>query len=196
MFSIKNPVEHELKIKRSRFLCQILPVNNVESAKNHIRLISNLHHNASHNCWCYRLGKSCNIEHSSDAGEPAGTAGKPMLGQLKKAELSNVIAVVSRYFGGVKLGVSGLIEAYSASVSETLALAERIELIEVKTYQVKTTYDYADRIKHDAQVLQAKILKTNYSTDVTFIFEVEENVTHNFDIFLLTMAKNQKIIIL
>jgi uncharacterized YigZ family protein len=155
-----------------------------------------MHQNANHNCWCYRLGKMAEWEHASDAGEPAGTAGKPMLGELKKAEISDVVAVVTRYFGGIKLGVSGLIEAYSTAVRETLALAEKWEIIEKRMFNIETTYDFAERLKYDVQSMQAVILSIDYSSFVSIKIEVEESLAENLEHFLMEMEKIKKLKIL
>lgn len=196
MFTIRNEIIHEIKIKRSRFICHLSPVQDVETAKDYIRTISHSHQNANHNCWCYRLGKIAEWEHASDAGEPTGTAGKPMLGQLKKADVSDVVVVVTRYFGGIKLGVSGLIDAYSTSVREALTLVEKLEIIEKKNYHIETTYDFAEKLKFDIQSFKATILSTEYSSFVSIKMEVEESLTENLEHFLFEMEKINKIKIL
>jgi uncharacterized YigZ family protein len=192
-FTIIKPVVHEIKIKRSRFICYLFPVAEMESAKAKIRLISQQNQEASHNCWCYRLGKNGELEHASDAGEPAGTAGKPMLGQLKKADLSNVVAVVTRYFGGIKLGVSGLISAYGKVVK--LAIDESItkEIFETKTYRIQTSYDFAEIFKYEMQNLAAKISDCSYKQFVQMEVHCKKEETKSLEIYLNEMEKTNKI---
>src|SRR5687768_10618077 len=110
-FIIDRDFEAEVKIKNSVFICHLRPAQTVEEAKAFISEISGQYKDATHNCWAYITGKNGDIFHSSDAGEPAGTAGKPILNTLNKYRLTNISAVVTRYYGGVKLGVRGLIDA-------------------------------------------------------------------------------------
>ncbi|MGB4096154.1 MAG: YigZ family protein, partial [Acetomicrobium sp.] len=102
----------ELTIRRSRFIGHLRVAGSVEEAKKIIREISKEHSNATHNCWAYKVGVDFPQKHYSDGGEPSGTAGKPILGEIERANLTNAVIVVTRYFGGIKLGVRGLIEAY------------------------------------------------------------------------------------
>lgn len=115
--SFKAPskeTDAELTIKRSRFIGSVRSVLNAEQVQLRLKTITEKYPKATHYCWAYRFGAGNSlIEHCSDAGEPAGTAGRPILGAIKRAALENTLIVVTRYFGGVKLGVRGLINAYS-----------------------------------------------------------------------------------
>lgn len=113
IYTIAAPVESEITIQRSRFIASLRVVKNREQFNNEMHAITQLYPKASHYCWAYRFNDNIILEHSSDAGEPAGTAGRPILGALKKYSLLNIMSVVTRYYGGVKLGVKGLITAYS-----------------------------------------------------------------------------------
>lgn len=119
-FTIKEAIDHEITIKRSRFITSLRFVRERADFDAHLKEISALYPKANHYCWAYRFNSKIVLEHSSDAGEPAGTAGRPILGSLKKYSLLNIMAVVTRYFGGIKLGVKGLIDAYSSSVLEAI----------------------------------------------------------------------------
>ncbi|WP_337001153.1 MULTISPECIES: IMPACT family protein [unclassified Microbacterium] len=132
--TIAASVEHEMVVRKSRFVCRIEPVSSVEEAEAVIAGIRKRAWDANHNCTAMVTGLLGDQARSSDDGEPAGTAGIPMLEVLRRRELTDVVAVVTRYFGGVKLGAGGLVRAYSSAVSETLdraALVHRVALTQV-----------------------------------------------------------------
>lgn len=132
--TIAAPVEHEIVIKKSRFIARVEPVASVEEADAVIARIRKQWWDARHNCTAMVTGLRGDQARSSDDGEPSGTAGVPMLEVLRRRELTDVVAVVTRYFGGVKLGAGGLVRAYSSAVSEALdraALVRRQSLTQV-----------------------------------------------------------------
>ncbi|GAA4775342.1 IMPACT family protein [Microbacterium gilvum] len=118
--TIASPVEHELVIRKSRFIAQLAPAASVEEADAVIAAVRRRAWDARHNCTAMVTGVLGDQARSSDDGEPSGTAGVPMLEVLRRRELTDVVAVVTRYFGGVKLGAGGLVRAYSSAVSEAL----------------------------------------------------------------------------
>ena len=120
--TIKEDGQVQEEIKKSRFICHIKRVTTEEEARNFIQAVKKEHYKATHNCSAFILGEQSEIKRSSDDGEPSGTAGVPMLGVLENHQLTNVCAVVTRYFGGIKLGAGGLIRAYAGSVA--LAIKE------------------------------------------------------------------------
>lgn len=122
--SIAAPVEAELEIRRSRFLCLLTPVSSEEEARAAIAAARALHPRARHHCSALVIGPRAQLQRTNDDGEPSGTAGAPMLDALRGAELSDVVAVVVRYFGGVLLGAGGLTRAYRAAVAEAVQAAE------------------------------------------------------------------------
>lgn len=113
--------------KRSKFLSFAIPVTTVEEVKAHVEAFQKKYYDARHVCYAYRLGERGDQERANDNGEPSGTAGKPILGQIHSKELTNVLVIVVRYFGGVKLGTSGLIVAYRIAAAEALDSVEHIE---------------------------------------------------------------------
>ena len=117
------------EIKKSRFICHVKRVYSEEEARAFITAIKKEHYKATHNCSAFIIGEKSDIKRTSDDGEPSGTAGVPMLGVLEKHNLTNLCVVVTRYFGGIKLGAGGLIRAYAGSVA--LAIKE-IGLVEIK----------------------------------------------------------------
>lgn len=116
-----GPAEAEFVEKRSRFIGHIWPVGSEEEARTHIEAMKKRYHDARHNCWCYRL--SGGTERYSDDGEPQGTAGVPMLGVFQKAGVTDLVCVVTRYFGGILLGAGGLVRAYTQSAKDALEAA-------------------------------------------------------------------------
>ncbi|MCD4650441.1 MAG: YigZ family protein [Candidatus Cloacimonetes bacterium] len=165
LFYIESSVERELKIKRSRFICRLVPALTIQEAKQVITETAKQHKQANHNCWAYIIGKQGETFHSSDAGEPAGTAGKPMLNVIQRYKLTNIAAVVTRYFGGVKLGVRGLIDAYGESVDVAVQKAKLIPLI-ARGYFVLET-DYANHAPLTYKLEQLGCLKTDESFTAT-----------------------------
>lgn len=139
--SVANEFRHEYIVEKSRFITTICPCSTETDAQDFINRINKEFWNARHNCTAYALGPNQEQQRSSDNGEPSGTAGKPMLEVLKKTGITNVAVVVTRYFGGIKLGAGGLIRAYSHSVSETLQLAPKE--LHTTRMQLQTTIDYA-----------------------------------------------------
>ena len=127
--TIKEDGQVQEEIKKSRFICHIKRVTTEEEARNFIQSVKKEHYKATHNCSAFILGEQSEIKRSSDDGEPSGTAGVPMLGVLENHQLTNVCAVVTRYFGGIKLGAGGLIRAYAGSVA--LAIKE-IGIVHIK----------------------------------------------------------------
>lgn len=121
--TIARPVEHELVIKKSRFLTLLHPVASVGEAESVIARVRKEHWDARHHCTALVVGTHADQQRSSDDGEPSGTAGIPMLEVLRHRHVTDLVAVVTRYFGGVLLGAGGLVRAYSNAVSETLDLA-------------------------------------------------------------------------
>lgn len=157
---------HEIEIKKSRFICHLYRIDCEESAKEKIAAIKKEHWKASHNCSAYLLGEQYEIQRSSDDGEPSGTAGIPMLEVLKKKELHDVLAVVTRYFGGTKLGAGGLIRAYGQSVSEALNV---IGIVERKLQQeifLKIDYPQLGKVEHFIETSTYTIQKIDYTDTV------------------------------
>lgn len=145
--TIAAPVEHEIVIKKSRFIAHIAPVDSVEGAETVIAGIRKRAWDAGHNCTAMVTGLLGDQARSSDDGEPSGTAGIPMLEVLRRRELTDVVAVVTRYWGGVKLGAGGLVRAYSTATSEALDLA-RLVRREALT-QMRIDVAHADAGRYD-----------------------------------------------
>lgn len=139
-YTLASPGEGIYREKMSKFMAFALPVDTVEGAREIINEYTNRFHDARHVCWAYMIGASRTTFLSSDNGEPSGTAGKPILGQINSFNLTNVVVIVVRYFGGIKLGTSGLIVAYREAAREAISAAPIIECHEQKT--ISFTFPY------------------------------------------------------
>lgn len=140
---------HEIEIRRSRFLCALAPVSSEEVAREVIAARRKAEPAARHHCHAFVLGTEGRAERSSDDGEPAGTAGTPMLEVLRRRELTDTVAVVTRYFGGVLLGAGGLIRAYGQAVSEAVDAIGVREYRRLRLVEVVVGYDRAGRLEND-----------------------------------------------
>ena len=139
-YTLASPGEWIYREKMSKFMAFALPADTVERAREIISEYTNRFHDARHVCWAYMIGAARATFLSSDNGEPSGTAGKPILGQINSFNLTNVVVIVVRYFGGIKLGTSGLIVAYREAAREAIASAHIIECHEQET--ISFTFPY------------------------------------------------------
>ncbi len=170
MFIIKKEVSHELTINKSRFITFLKPIDNEEAATHYLKEIKKNHPKATHHCYAYIIEP--HINRSNDDGEPAGTAGVPILEVLLKQELTNLIAIVVRYYGGIPLGAGGLIRTYSRSVSEALKLVDTYQLIATKVYQVSFGYHQIDLI--NSFLGNNHILNKDFQETVTYQFATND----------------------
>ena len=152
-YTIVKEGEGLYKEKMSRFLSFAVPVESPDDAKLKVKEFQNAYHDARHVCWAYMIGPERSIWQLNDNGEPSGTAGKPILGQINSKNLTNVLVVVVRYFGGIKLGTSGLIEAYREATREALENAGVKECHDMTTLRFDFDYEAMDGIM--------KIIKSN-----------------------------------
>lgn len=175
-YSVRKPRSQEIKIKRSTFICSLAPVDSMEQAKAFISAVSAEHKTATHNCWAYVVGEAGQVFHSSDNGEPAGTAGKPMLNVLQRHNMTRIAAVVTRYFGGVKLGIRGLIDAYGEAVEAAVAMEKLMKLVKIRTYQVTVPYTFNDTLLYQLNLHDAKVTRTDYTDKVVHEVAVEDHM--------------------
>lgn len=157
--------EAEYVEKRSRFIGAVVPVESETEARAHIEEIKKRHYDARHNCWCYRLHGGA--ERYSDDGEPQGTAGQPMLNVLQRQGVENVLCVVTRYFGGVLLGVGGLVRAYSQSAVDAIGAAGTSVVRRWVEVAVSCPYALFDRIKLEVESCGGALGETEYAAEVT-----------------------------
>ncbi|PDP85873.1 YigZ family protein [Glycomyces fuscus] len=166
MRTIRHGGEHEQEIRRSRFICALARVDTEDAARAFIAGRRKEHWSANHNCTAYVLGEHGDIQRSSDDGEPSGTAGLPMLEVLRRRELTDTVAVVTRYFGGVKLGAGGLIRAYGNAVSaavDAFGVLERRELLVVDVF---ADYVLGGRLESDLRDSSLTVREVSYADRV------------------------------
>jgi len=142
------PVDTEFKEKKSLFIAHLRIVTNEPEARTALKEIDSTHKQASHNCWAYRIGYDPVTEYYSDAGEPTGTAGKPILGAIQRVDCSDTLIVVTRYFGGIKLGVRGLIEAYGQAATSVLEKISFTKVIPSTLFSISLSYGQAHTTIH------------------------------------------------
>ena len=138
--SIAGRSDGLFKDNGSRFIAQAYPVESEEEVKEIVGSLKKEYHDARHHCFAYRLGLDGSRWRANDDGEPSGSAGRPILGQIDAAGLSDILVVVIRYFGGIKLGIPGLIRAYKASTADALAQATVVEKVAGKDYRLSFPY--------------------------------------------------------
>lgn len=150
---------------RSKFLAFAIPVRTADEALDWVAQYQKEYFDARHVCWAYRLGADGQEYRANDNGEPSGTAGKPILGQIVSHSLSDVLVIVVRYFGGVKLGTSGLIVAYRTAASEALAAANKIERLVEQEMKLTFTYDHMNLVMRMVKDLSPRIISQDYTDD-------------------------------
>ena len=165
MYSIEDTIENIYEIKKSKFITKLYRINNIDEIDTILNKLKKEYKDSTHICYAYILN---GLEKCFDDGEPSGTAGLPILNILKKNNLTNVLGVVIRYFGGIKLGAGGLVRAYSNSVNETLKLTNIIELIE--GYLIELEFNYENVKLVDYILNNKRIINKEYSDNIIYKF--------------------------
>lgn len=181
MYTIKENVKNEIIINKSRFITLLYKVNNLDDVLKILENVKKEYKDATHYCYAYVIG---NLKRANDDGEPSHTAGMPMLNVLENKDLNNVLAVVIRYFGGIKLGAGGLVRAYSNSVSEAINQDNIIPII--KEYKERIEFDYANIDKVNYILKNYKITYKEFDENVIYEFIYEEdNYPKEIDNYIL-----------
>lgn len=161
--------------KRSKFLAFAIPVHTLDEVKEHLKYYEKKYFDARHVCYAYMLGAERTVFRANDNGEPSGTAGRPILGQINSFELTDVLLVVVRYFGGVKLGTSGLIVAYKAAAQEALNAADIVE----KTVDADITfffeYPYMNDVMRIVKEENPEIVSQNFDNDCKMTLRIRKS---------------------
>ena len=159
-----GPAETEFTEKRSRFICHLLPVETEEQAREFIAQMKKKYYDARHNCWCYLIGSD--LLRYGDDGEPQGTAGQPMLNVFRRENVTNVVCVVTRYFGGILLGAGGLTRAYSKSARDALAAAGVAEMGLWAAAEIPCPYALFERVKGEVAAQGGTVDEAEYGADI------------------------------
>lgn len=172
--TISKATSYELVIKKSRFICSLTRIQNEEEARAFIASVKKANRKANHNCFAYQLGANDQVQRESDDGEPSGTAGVPILEALKLAKLHDVCAVVTRYFGGIKLGAGGLIRAYSNTTSDAIHQAGRVRRVLQAALTITIPYRLNDQVHYYLAQAGLSPQQEDYGTAVTTTVFVDQ----------------------
>lgn len=188
---IETPVTGEYEEKRSRFLADLVPVESMEEAAAFAEAVRRRYYDARHHCTAYIIGRKSELTRCSDDGEPSGTAGKPMLEVLLSEKVTNVAAVVTRYFGGTLLGTGGLVRAYTQAVKEALAKAQIAVMRYGAQLTIHTEYGDMGKIQHYLEKEQIGILTSRYTdkVELDICIPVEEAKQLSEELIELTAAR-------
>ena len=189
--TVKQTGEHEIAIQRSRFIAHLKRAETETEAQEFIQTIKKQHWDATHNCSAYLIGEHDQIQKANDDGEPSGTAGVPILEVLKKRKLKDTVVVVTRYFGGIKLGAGGLIRAYGKATSEGL---EAVGIVERKLSQIihaKFDYTWLGKIEKELRAADYKIKEIHYLDTVEVETYVDESLIQTFKDWIVELTNGQ-----
>ena len=178
--TLRKGVEAEIKVKGSRFLAEAMPAADEDTAEAAIAAIRKREYNATHHCTAYRIGPAAGLCRFNDDGEPSGTAGPPILRQIEARDLTNTLVVVTRYYGGTKLGTGGLIRAYGEAASLALDAAPVQQCILRERLRLRFGYDDTSPAMHSISQFDAEIQETHYSDATEIIVGVRCSQVEGF----------------
>lgn len=189
--TVKGYGEHEIVIEKSRFIAHVDRAETEEEAQEFIQNIKKKHWNATHNCSAYLIGETDGIQKANDDGEPSGTAGVPILEVLKKKGLKDTVVVITRYFGGIKLGAGGLIRAYGKATSEGINATGVVERKLMKVMHTKVDYTWLGKLENELRSSVYAIKEIHYLDNVEIETFVEEEQTQNFKDWMIELTNGQ-----
>lgn len=172
--------QHETEVKKSRFICSLFRVTSEEEARGYIDAARKQYWDANHNCTAWAIGPGLRLQRSSDDGEPSGTAGVPMLEVLRRREITDTLAIVTRYFGGTLLGAGGLIRAYGGAVSAAIDAIGVVERKPLSVVRLQAPYDDAGRIENAIRASDFQLDDVAYGMDVAFTLVMEPEQVDGF----------------
>jgi uncharacterized YigZ family protein len=172
--TIKETAEGEISEKRSKFLAFAHPVKNVDEVKEWVEYYQKKYYDARHCCYAYMLGPERKDFRANDNGEPSGTAGKPILGQINSYELTDILIVVIRHFGGIKLGTSGLIQAYKAAAIEAIEAADIIEKTVDEDVTFYFEYPFMNQVMRIVKEEEPSIVRQGYDNDCSMTLRIRK----------------------
>lgn len=190
-YTVKGNGEHEIVIQKSRFIAHVARAETEEAAQAFIQRIKKENWNATHNCSAYLIGENDHIQKANDDGEPSGTAGVPILEVLKKKHLKDTVVVVTRYFGGIKLGAGGLIRAYGKSTSEGINATGIVERKLMKVMSTIIDYTWLGKIENELRSSVYGIKDIHYLDNVEIETYVEDKEVQNFVDWMVELTSGQ-----
>lgn len=189
--TVKGYGESEIIISKSRFLTYIERAETEEDAMMFIERIKKMHHNATHNCSAYIIGEHDHIQKANDDGEPSGTAGVPMLEVLKKQGLKDTVVVVTRYFGGIKLGGGGLIRAYGKATTEGLLAAQVVERKLHHLMKIEIDYTWLGKVENEIRNSAYSLEEIRYLESVEIVVSVLKEEEEQFINWMTELTNGQ-----
>jgi uncharacterized YigZ family protein len=189
--TVKQTGEHEIIIQKSRFIAHIKRTESEAEAQEFIQTLKKKYWDATHNCSAYLIGEHDQIQKANDDGEPSGTAGVPILEVLKKRKLKDTVVVVTRYFGGIKLGAGGLIRAYGKATSEGLDAVGIVERRLMRVCHVKIDYSWLGKIENELRSSIYILKNIQYQENVEIEVFVEEENQPAFSEWMIEMTNGQ-----
>ncbi|KKB41174.1 YigZ family protein [Bacillus thermotolerans] len=190
-YTVKGYGEAEIIIQKSRFIAYVSRAETEEEAQAFIADIKKKNWNATHNCSAYMIGENNQIQKANDDGEPSGTAGLPMLEVLRKRDLKDTVVVVTRYFGGIKLGAGGLIRAYGKTASEGVNAAGVVERRLMKVMETTIDYTWLGKIENEIRSSVYELKDIHYLDTVKVESFVEESQTEAFAAWITELTNGQ-----
>ena len=189
--TVKDYGESEIIISKSRFLTYVNRAETEEEALQFIEHIKKMHPQATHNCSCYLIGEHDNIQKANDDGEPSGTAGVPMLEVLKKQGLKDTVVVVTRYFGGIKLGGGGLIRAYGKATTEGITAAQVVERQLHHLMKVTVDYTWLGKVENEVRSSSYTLERIDYLEEVAIFVFVPKHAIDTFIDWMTELTNGQ-----
>ncbi|CAH0155820.1 MULTISPECIES: YigZ family protein [Peribacillus] len=183
--------EHEIVIEKSRFISHIARVETEDAAQAFIQEIKKKHKDATHNCSAYMIGEQNQIQKALDDGEPSGTAGVPILEVLKKKDLKDTAVVVTRYFGGIKLGAGGLIRAYSKATSEGINSTGMVIRKLMRVISTTVDYTWLGKLENELRSSIYQIKEIQYLDQVNILVYVEETQKETYTAWITELTNGQ-----
>lgn len=190
-YTVKQQGKDEIIIKKSQFIGYIRRVETEKEAQAFIQEIKKKHHDATHNCSCYIIGEHDQIQKANDDGEPSGTAGVPMLEVLKKQNLKDTAVVVTRYFGGIKLGAGGLIRAYGSTTSQAIKTTGIVKRMLMQGFSITVDYGLLGKLENILHNSDYILESINYLENVEFIVYVETEKQETFKEWIVDLTSDQ-----
>ncbi|MFZ0368877.1 MAG: YigZ family protein [Halobacillus sp.] len=190
-YTVKPNGSEEVTIQKSRFIGYVRRCETEEEAQSFIQEIKKKHNDANHNCSAYMIGEHDLIQKANDDGEPSGTAGVPMLEVLKRKGLKDTAVVVTRYFGGTKLGAGGLIRAYSGTVSQAIEKTGIVRRQLMKSMHVSVAYHLLGKVENEVRNSSYTLETINYMENVELIIYVESGQEEAFESWITNLTSNQ-----
>lgn len=194
MFTINEIVENTIIVEKSKFITTLIPVKNIEEVNRNLELIRKKYFDATHNCYAYIIGSNQQLKKCSDDGEPQKTAGQPMMSVLENKELTNILAVTTRYFGGTLLGTGGLVRAYSNSVIEAINSSTIYEITNLQKVIISIDYTSYNLLNEELEKFDILNQRFSNTIDITLGIPLElvdkfktlfNNVTRGKGLFIL-----------